>query len=392
MHACATDRYRAGKRVRFNKTSWILLTRTYVVEWFWAEFEIRPHGAILAPLFPFASFFPPIVLFLTKRAPFFLPTPACCRWKVRDSFDSRRNGAIMRGALFAVNRKTRILATFRYTVEWNEPHRAAAAVNEVRIIYSYGTLNIGLPFVSLIVNPDYVFVHRKYLKNNHGSNRSYVNFMCIYFSLYLDILQLLRFQFEEEEFIVWKKRHQYISELCSRSNFGILLLREQKSVLRRVDRYIPTQNRVTWKCVKAKRVRPSLLLFVTDYTGLYGTRNSLWILVRPRKSRDALSHSVHCRDFDGEAEERRRERWKRHNKHGATTKSPVFPGAMTFSSMACPWPLSRFTRCASEKRETKLSTDARNLNKLKSFHHAAPGLENTSFSYRSPSAADRKFC
>jgi hypothetical protein len=48
----------------------------------------------------------------------------------------------MRGALFALNRKTRILATFRYIVEWNEPHRAVA--NEIGIIYSYDMLNIGL--------------------------------------------------------------------------------------------------------------------------------------------------------------------------------------------------------------------------------------------------------
>lgn len=147
VRACTTDRYRAGERVRFNKTRWILLTRTYVVERFWAEFEIRPQGAILTPLplppLPSVFFLPSCYFSRSVLRSF--SRSACCRWKVRDSFDSWRNGAIMHGVLFPVNRKTRILATFRYIVKWNESHRIAA--NEVGIIYNYDMLNIGLSSV-----------------------------------------------------------------------------------------------------------------------------------------------------------------------------------------------------------------------------------------------------
>lgn len=109
--ACATNQPTVSRKwARFNKTRWILLTRTYVVERFWAEFEIHPSWGDAGPSH---RLLPSIVLFLTKRALFFFLSTACAareKWKTASTVE----GTVMHDALFAANKKTRMLAMVLY--------------------------------------------------------------------------------------------------------------------------------------------------------------------------------------------------------------------------------------------------------------------------------------
>lgn len=72
LRACTTDGP-TDRIARFNKSRWILLTRTYVVERFWAEFEIRPHTGRAIPRTIPHSLFPPYRLRYSLAASFSNP-------------------------------------------------------------------------------------------------------------------------------------------------------------------------------------------------------------------------------------------------------------------------------------------------------------------------------